>query len=119
MHSPRFASDSYASESDFEFGFEPEFEFVFEDTPGGGCETALVLEGFEPGGYRLLPHHYQPLQAFIEQLRSNPPEPDKELVLIGHGDDPAGGPASSGLGLHRALEVRRFLQPLWNRMVSL
>lgn len=117
MHSPyHMRSEPFSSEDEFEFAFEPEseseFEFDFEDAVGGGCEKVLVLEGFEPGEYRLQPHHYQPLREFVEQLKSSPPGADKELALVGFGDDPAGGEASRGLGLHRALEVRRFLLPV-------
>lgn len=117
MCSPRHLNSApFASEDEFEFVFEPESEFEFEfeaaDAAGGGCEKLLVLEGFEPGGYRLQPHHYQPLRDFVEQLKSSPPAPDKELALVGFGDGPAGDEVSRGLGLHRALEVRRFLQPL-------
>lgn len=113
MRSPySLESDPSSLESESEFDFEAEPEFVFEDGTPSGCEKALVLAGFEPGGYQLRPDHYEPLRQFVDQLKSNPPDPSRELVLIGFADEPGASEPSGGLGLHRALEVRRFLTPL-------
>ena len=76
---------------------------------GDSCESPLVLDGFDQGGYRLLPQHFASLRNLTIRLRDNPPAPGAVLRVRGFADPTSDGAADSGLSLARAIEVRNFM----------